>query len=179
MLRSKLTNLLNRLKKSSYNFAHMKIKLLVIGKTAQKYVDDGCQVFFKRLLHYTNFEFQVIQDKKNINKLQPEQRKQEEGALILKNLQTTDMVILLDENGKSYSSLNFAQFIEQQQIKAVNQIVFVVGGAFGFSSDVYEIANMKMQLSAMTFSHQLIRLIFAEQLYRAFTIIKGEPYHNE
>ncbi|MCB9227139.1 MAG: 23S rRNA (pseudouridine(1915)-N(3))-methyltransferase RlmH [Chitinophagales bacterium] len=157
----------------------MKVKLLVIGKTTQSYVDEGCSIFFNRLQHYTNFEFQVIQDKKNINKLQIEQRKQEEGTQILKVLLPTDFVVLLDEKGRSFTSVKFAKWIEQQQLNAVSQIVFVVGGAYGFAPEIYERANMKMQLSSMTFSHQLIRLIFAEQLYRAFTIIKGEPYHNE
>lgn len=165
---------------NSYHiFVHMKVKLLVIGKTTQSYVDEGCKVFFNRLQHYTHFEFQVIQEKKNTNKLQIEQRKQEEGTLILKALSATDFVVLLDEKGKSFTSVKFAKWIDQQQLNVVNQIVFVVGGAYGFSPEIYEKANVKMQLSSMTFSHQLIRLIFAEQLYRAFTIIKGEPYHNE
>ena len=165
---------------NSYHiFVHMKVKLLVIGKTTQTYVEEGCNVFFNRLQHYTNFEFQVIQEKKNNSKLQIDQRKQEEGTQILKVLLPTDFVVLLDEKGRSYTSVKFANWIEQQQLNAVSQIVFVVGGAYGFAPKIYERANMKMQLSSMTFSHQLIRLIFAEQLYRAFTIIKGEPYHNE
>ena len=156
----------------------MKIKLITIGKTDKNYLIEGIKEYQNRLKHYINFQFIIIQDIKNTKKLNPETQKKLEGNLILKNIEKSDFLILLDENGKQYSSVNFAKFIEKQMITSQKSLVFVIGGPYGFSDEVYEKANQKISLSLMTFSHQIIRLIFIEQLYRAFTIIKGEPYHH-
>lgn len=156
----------------------MKISLLTVGKTNYSFVAEGCDLYFNRLKHYCKFEFVPLEDVKKAGKLSPDQLKIKEGEKILSKLNSSDFLVLLDEKGKAFDSMQFAQWIEQKQIQSTAHIVFVVGGAFGFSSDVYERANAKLQLSKMTFSHQIIRAIFAEQLYRAFTIIKGEPYHN-
>ena len=156
----------------------MKIELWVIGKTAFKYLDEGIAVYEKRLKHYVHFDLVVIPDVKN-PPLSTEALKAKEGDLILNKLQKDDFLILLDENGKHLSSIEFSKFIEQQQMNATKRIVFMIGGAFGFSDAVYARANQKLSLSKMTFSHQMIRVFFVEQLYRAFTILKGEKYHNE
>lgn len=156
----------------------MKIELLVIGKTDKDYLQKGIAVYIDRLKHYTPFELKVIPDIKNTKNLSEEQQKQREGELILKQLQPSDDLILLDENGKQYSSVQFAGNIEKKLISGTKKVVYVIGGPYGFSTDVYQRANQKMSLSPMTFSHQMVRLIFTEQLYRAFTIIKGEPYHH-
>lgn len=156
----------------------MKIELWVIGKTAFKYLDEGIAVYEKRLKHYVNFDLVVLPDVKN-PPLSTEALKTKEGELILNKLQKDDLLILLDENGKHLTSIDFSKFIENQQINATKRIIFQIGGAYGFSEAVYARANQKMSLSKMTFSHQMIRLFFVEQLYRAFTILKGEKYHNE
>lgn len=156
----------------------MKIELWVIGKTAFKYLDEGIAVYEKRLKHYTSFDLVVIPDIKN-PPLSIEALKTKEGELILNKLTKDDFFILLDENGKQNTSIDFSKFIEQQQMNATKRIVFQIGGAYGFSDAVYARANQKLSLSKMTFSHQMIRLFFVEQLYRAFTILKGEKYHNE
>lgn len=156
----------------------MKIELWVIGKTAFKYLDEGISVYEKRLKHYTSFDLVVIPDIKN-PPLSIEALKTKEGELILNKLTKDDFFILLDENGKQNTSIDFSKFIEQQQMNATKRIVFQIGGAYGFSDAVYARANQKLSLSKMTFSHQMIRLFFVEQLYRAFTILKGEKYHNE
>ncbi len=156
----------------------MKIELWVIGKTAFKYLDEGIAVYEKRLKHYVNFDLIVLPDVKN-PPLSTEALKTKEGELILNKLQKDDLLILLDENGKHLTSIDFSKFIENQQMNATKRIIFQIGGAYGFSDAVYARANQKMSLSKMTFSHQMIRLFFVEQLYRAFTILKGEKYHNE
>lgn len=156
----------------------MKIELWVIGKTAFKYLDEGIAVYEKRLKHYVNFDLVVLPDAKN-PPLSIEALKVKEGELILNKLQKDDLLILLDENGKHLTSIDFSKFVENQQINATKRIIFQIGGAYGFSDAVYSRANQKMSLSKMTFSHQMIRLFFVEQLYRAFTILKGEKYHNE
>lgn len=156
----------------------MKIELWVIGKTAFKYLDEGISIYEKRLKHYTSFDLVVIPDIKN-PPLSIEALKTKEGELILNKLTKDDFFILLDENGKQNTSIDFSKFIEQQQMNATKRIVFQIGGAYGFSDAVYARANQKLSLSKMTFSHQMIRLFFVEQLYRAFTILKGEKYHNE
>lgn len=156
----------------------MKIELWVIGKTAFKYLDEGIAVYEKRLKHYVNFDLVVLPDIKN-PPLSIEALKTKEGELILAKLTKDDYLILLDEKGKQLTSIDFSTFIEQQQINAVKRVIFQIGGAFGFSEAVYARANREVSLSKMTFSHQMIRLFFVEQLYRAFTIIKGEKYHNE
>lgn len=156
----------------------MKIVFLVIGKTDESYLDTGILKYIKRLEHYVPFEMKIIPDIKNRKTLTEEQQKKAEGELILSNINVGDDLILLDENGKTFSSVAFSQWIEKQMNIGSKRMVFVVGGPYGFSKEVYAKAKFKISLSEMTFSHQMIRLIFVEQLYRAFTIIKGEPYHH-
>lgn len=157
----------------------MKITLLVIGKTDAGYFIDAVSEYQKRLEHYIPFEIQVIPDIKNTKNLTVEQQKEKEGELILKNLQPGDYVVLLDERGKEYSSLQFASYIEKKTHNVPKRLVFIIGGPYGFSGAVYDKANEKLTLSRMTFSHQMVRLIFVEQLYRAMTILNNEPYHHE
>ncbi len=157
----------------------MKIKLLVLGKTAEKYLIEGIEKYIKRINFYTNFEIKTISDLKNSKNLSQPEIKEREGKLILSEINESDFIVLLDENGGEYNSLHFADFISNQLTVGTKNLIFVVGGAYGFSDMVYKIASLKIALSKMTFSHQLVRLIFVEQLYRAFTIIKGEPYHHK
>ncbi|MCB2197625.1 MAG: 23S rRNA (pseudouridine(1915)-N(3))-methyltransferase RlmH [Bacteroidetes bacterium] len=157
----------------------MKIKFLVIGKTDTDYLKKGIDEYIKRLKHYVPFEMIVIPDLKNTKNLTEDIQKQKEGELILNQLDRADFLVLLDENGKKYSSVNFSQFIEKKMIAGLKTLIFVVGGPYGFSREVYQKANTKISLSDMTFSHQMVRLIFVEQLYRAMTIIRGEPYHHK
>lgn len=156
----------------------MKIKLIMIGKTTGDLYIDAIDDYTNRIKHYNNFSIHVIPGLKNTKKLSQEQQKQAEGELILKELTAQDTVILLDERGKEYRSMEFAKWLENKQLTAQN-IVFVIGGPYGFSDSIYKRANEKISLSQMTFSHQMVRLIFVEQLYRACTIIKGESYHHE
>ena len=156
----------------------MKILFLVIGKTDESYLETGIGKYIKRLEHYIPFEMKVIPDIKNRKTLTEEQQKKAEGDLILSQLNPGDDLILLDEKGKTFTSVLFSQWIEKQVNAGSKRIVFVVGGPYGFSKEVYDKCKFKISLSEMTFSHQMIRLIFVEQLYRAFTIIKGEPYHH-
>ena len=157
----------------------MKIKLLVVGQTPKNYLSDGEAIFTSRLNKYINFEKQEIPDLKNAKNMTTEQIKQEEGKLLLQKIGTTDLVVLLDEKGKEYRSVDFAQWLQNTFNQGPKQIVFVVGGPYGFSNDVCARANQKIALSKVTFSHQMIRLFFVEQLYRAFSILKNEPYHHE
>lgn len=157
----------------------MKIDLLVIGKTSFSYLAEGIEIYQKRLKHYIPFTLTILPDIKNARKMNSTELKRKEGELILKKLGPTDQLYLLDERGKSYDSIKFSQFLERQMHSSHKRIVFVIGGAFGFSDAVYQRANGKISLSAMTFSHQMIRLFFVEQIYRAMTIMRGEPYHNE
>lgn len=150
----------------------------MIGKTTGDLYIDAIEDYTNRIKHYNNFSIHVIPGLKNTKKLSQEQQKQAEGELILKELTAQDTVILLDERGKEYRSMEFAKWLENKQLTAQN-IVFVIGGPYGFSDSIYERANEKISLSKMTFSHQMVRLIFVEQLYRACTIIKGESYHHE
>ena len=156
----------------------MKIELWLVGKTTFKYLDEGISIYEKRLQHYTSFELVVLPDIRNVP-LSTETLKIKEGELILSKIQKEDVLILLDENGKNLSSVELSKFIENQQLSATKRVIFQIGGAFGFSEAVYNRANVKLSLSKMTFSHQMIRLLFVEQLYRAFTILRGEKYHNE
>lgn len=156
----------------------VKVTLLQAGKTHFKFVDAGFDEFNKRLKHYCRFEHQLFELPTRLKTTDTTLVKKYEGELFLKKIQPTDFVILLDENGKTYHSVGFAEYIQKLQLHHAH-VVFIIGGAFGFSDEMYQRANAKLSLSAMTFSHQLIRLIFIEQLYRAFTIIKGEPYHHE
>lgn len=157
----------------------MKVKLLVVGQTNMTYVEQGTGEFFGRLKHYTDFEFIIIANPKNSGKLEPAELKHKEADNILQKIQPSDFVVLLDEKGNQYSSVEFAAFLQKRMNSGVKNLVFVVGGAFGFSEKMHERASAKLSLSKMTFSHQLIRLIFVEQLYRAFTILRNEKYHNE
>lgn len=157
----------------------MKVELRMIGKTNFDYLNEGMQLYEKRLKHYLSFESQVIPDIKNPKSLDADQIKQKEGALILQKLQKEDCLLLLDEKGKEFTSVAFAGYLEKLFYSSKKRIVFQIGGAFGFSQEVYDRADGKLALSKMTFSHQMVRLFFLEQLYRAMTIIKGEPYHNQ
>lgn len=157
----------------------MKVELLVIGKTDAEYLKTGIAEYEKRLTRYIPYEMTVIPDIKNSKNMSEAVQKEREGELILAQLQPSDFVLLLDERGKSYTSVKFASFLEQKMVAGIKRLVLVIGGPYGFSDAVYARANDKLSLSAMTFSHQMVRLIFAEQLYRAMTILKGEPYHHE
>ena len=156
----------------------MKITFILNGKTEDDYIIKGVAVYEQRLKHYISFETIVIPALKNTKALSIDQQKQKEGDLILKNIQSSDRLILLDENGKEYNSVGFSGFVQQQMNSGIKNIVFVVGGPYGFSDEVYKRANAKISLSKMTFSHQMVRLFFVEQLYRAMTILRGEPYHH-
>ena len=157
----------------------MKIKLIVVGKTNTAYLKTGENEYENRLKHYCNFEEIIINDLKNGSKFSINELKIKEGDLILKNLESIDKVILLDNNGKIYSSNEFSNFLNENMLHSIKSLVFIIGGAYGFSDEVYNRANNKLSLSKMTFSHQMVRLIFKEQLYRALTIIKGEKYHHQ
>lgn len=157
----------------------MKITLLVVGKTTDHSLDTLIADYQKRLTHYIPFEIQVIPELKNAKSLSFEQQKTLEGNEILKVVGASSHVVLLDEHGKEYRSIEFAQYINSKLTTISSQIFFVVGGPYGFSKEVYARANGKISLSQMTFSHQMIRLIFTEQIYRAMTILRGEPYHHE
>ena len=156
----------------------MKTVLIQVGKTTSKHFIAGINDYVERINHYMPFEVATIPELKNTKKLTEDQQKQTEGELILKQLQPTDTVVLLDEHGREYRSIEFARWLEQKQ-QTARRLVFVIGGPYGFSKDVYARANEQVSLSKMTFSHQMIRLTFTEQIYRACTIIKGEPYHHE
>lgn len=156
----------------------MKITLLVVGKTTDSHIEALIQEYQKRLTHYLPFMLQVIPELKNTKALTSEQQKQAEGELILRTITPATDLILLDEHGKEYRSIEFADYI-QKRMSSGRDVVFVVGGPYGFSEAVYQRANGKISLSKMTFSHQMVRLFFVEQIYRAMTILRGEPYHHE
>lgn len=156
----------------------MKIVFLVIGKTDAGYFVEAIREYTNRLVHYLPFELQVIPDIKNVRNLSESQQKEKEGESILKALQAGDYLVLLDEKGKEFTSVQFAAYLEKKMHSVPKRLVFVVGGPYGFSEAVYAAAAEKISLSKMTFSHQMIRLIFVEQIYRALTIIAGEPYHH-
>jgi 23S rRNA (pseudouridine1915-N3)-methyltransferase len=156
----------------------MKVILLVIGKTTDAYLREGIAIYAKRLQHYVPFEIKEIPDVRNAGNLSHAQLKAQEGQLILRQLGANDDLLLLDENGSQFSSGEWAGYLEKKLCHTSRSLVFVVGGAFGFSDEVIERAADKISLSRMTFSHQMARLIFTEQLYRAFTIIRGESYHH-
>lgn len=157
----------------------MKVKFICIGKTGKPFLEEGENEYLKRLKHYIPVERIEIPDLKNQKKLTIEQIKELEGKEILSKVHSGDQLILLDERGKHYSSVDFAAFLQQKFNSGGKSIVFVVGGAYGFSQEVYDLSVGKVSLSTMTFSHQMVRMIFFEQLYRAMTILKGEPYHHE
>lgn len=157
----------------------MKIALIVIGKTDAGYFVEAINEYKNRLVYYIPFEMEVIPDIKNVKNLSESQQKEKEGDLILKALQPGDYLVLLDEKGKEFTSVQFSTYIERKTHTVPKRLVFVVGGPYGFSDAVYKAAAEKISLSKMTFSHQMIRLIFIEQLYRAMTILNNEPYHHE
>lgn len=157
----------------------MKFVLLVVGKTVEKHYITAINDYVERTQHYTSFDMEVIPELKNTKSLSMEQQKEKEGELILKTLQPGDVPVLLDEHGKEFRSIEFATWIEKKMHTVNKRLVFIIGGPYGFSPDVYAAAQEKISLSKMTFSHQMIRLIFVEQLYRAFTILNNGPYHHE
>lgn len=157
----------------------MRTYLILIGKTTNSHIVSLIDDYATRLKHYIGFDIITIPELKNTKSLSAEQQKQQEGELILKQLQAGDHVVLLDEHGKELRSVEFSHYMEQRMQTVSKRLVFIIGGPYGFSPDVYAKANEKLSLSKMTFSHQMVRLIFVEQLYRAMTIMRGEPYHHE
>jgi 23S rRNA (pseudouridine1915-N3)-methyltransferase len=157
----------------------MNIKLIAIGKTDNKQLQTLIEDYQKRLSFYVKFDLDIIADIKNVKNLSELQQKEKEGELILSKVTPTDQLILLDENGKNFSSIEFSGELQKKMNSGIKTIVFVVGGPYGFSEMVYQKAQGKISLSKMTFSHQMVRLFFIEQLYRGFTILKNEPYHNQ
>lgn len=157
----------------------MTIKLLAIGKTDDASLQELIDTYVTRLGHYNKFELDIIPDLKKTKNLSDDQQKSAEGKLILSRVNTSDFMVLLDENGKSYSSEGFSEYIQKRLNSGMKQLIFVIGGPYGFSEEIYARADGKLSLSKMTFSHQMVRLFFIEQLYRAFTILRNEPYHHK
>jgi 23S rRNA (pseudouridine1915-N3)-methyltransferase len=157
----------------------MNIKLLAIGKTDHKSLQALIDEYTKRLSFYIKFDLEIIQDIKNVKNLSESQQKEKEGEILLSKITTTDYLVLLDENGATYTSVAFSNFLQKKMNSGTKTLVFVIGGPYGFSEAVYQKAQSKISLSSMTFSHQMIRLFFIEQLYRGFTILKNEPYHHQ
>lgn len=157
----------------------MNIKLLAIGKTDQNHLQTLIDDYAKRLSHYIKFDLEVIPDIKNVKNLSEQQQKEKEGELILSKIGSSDQLVLLDENGKSLSSVEFSAELQKKMNSGIKTLVFVIGGPYGFSEAVYSQAQGKISLSKMTFSHQMVRLFFVEQLYRGFTILRNEPYHHQ
>jgi len=156
----------------------MTIKLVCVGKTDKRELEDLINIYSERLQHYIKFEMEVIPDLKKTKNLDENQQKTKEGDLILSGTQNSDFVVLLDENGKQYDYVAFSEYIQKRMNTGLKRLIFVIGGPYGFSDTVYARANGKISLSKMTFSHQMVRLFATEQLYRAFTILKNEPYHH-
>jgi len=156
----------------------MKIKLIAIGKTDDKNLQILIDNYKNRLKHYIGFDFEIIPDIKNVKNLSQKQQKEKEGELILKKLKPTDTLILLDEKGKEFTSVGFSEYLQKKMNSGIKQLVFVIGGPYGFSEEVYKKSQGKISFSKMTFSHQMFRLFVVEQIYRAFTILKNEPYHH-
>lgn len=157
----------------------MKISLICIGKTDDSYLVEGIETFQKRLKFYIGFKMIVIPDIKNSKNLSKEQQKAKEAEQILKLIGNSDYVVLLDERGREFRSVEFADFLSKKMVSSTQHLVFVIGGPYGFDASIEERSNGKISLSKMTFSHQMVRLFFSEQLYRAFSILKNEPYHHE
>jgi 23S rRNA (pseudouridine1915-N3)-methyltransferase len=157
----------------------MKIKLILTGKTHESYVKEGILYYVKKLQHYCPFELIETVELKNTKNLDQESVRSKEGENILAHIKAGDWVVLLDDKGKEYSSLAFSQQIEKKQLQRIKNLIFVVGGAYGFSKPLYTRCDEQLSLSKMTFSHQIIRIIFLEQLYRAYSILHNEPYHHE
>ena len=157
----------------------MQIRLIAVGKTDQAAIQTLLEEYSKRLGFYIKFELEIIPDLKNSKNLSEASQKEKEGELILKKVQTSDELVLLDEQGKQYSSVDFSDYLQKKMNAGLKQLIFVIGGPYGFSAEVYQRANGKISLSKMTFSHQMVRVFFVEQLYRVFTILKNEPYHHQ
>jgi len=157
----------------------MKLALLWVGRTQFSYISQASTEYFNRIKHYMPFEQIEVPDLKSTRNMTESVQRIKEGQGILKQLRSDDFVVLLDDKGKAFTSKEFASWVEKMQLNSIKRIVFVIGGAYGFSPEIYERANMQLSLSKMTFSHQIIRAIFAEQLYRVMTILRGEPYHHE
>ncbi|HIP31153.1 MAG TPA: 23S rRNA (pseudouridine(1915)-N(3))-methyltransferase RlmH [Crocinitomicaceae bacterium] len=157
----------------------MKIKLICVGKTTSSYLIEGENEYLKRLKHFTSVEKIEIPELKNVKKMSENEIKKQEGELILKKIATSDYLILLDENGTEFNSVGFSKFLQKRMNSGAKTIVFVIGGAYGFSEEIYNKAQSKIALSKMTFSHQMVRVFFLEQIYRGFSILKGMPYHHE
>lgn len=157
----------------------MTIKLVCIGKTDNSELKQLIDIYVKRLQFYIKFEVEIIPDLKKVKNLDENQQKTREGELILEKVQPSDFLVLLDEKGKEFTSVGFSEYIQKRLNSGMKQLIFVIGGPYGFSKDVYTRANSKIALSQLTFSHQMVRLFFTEQLYRAFTILKNEPYHHQ
>lgn len=157
----------------------MNIRLLAIGKTDNKSLQSLIDEYTKRLSFYIKFDLEVIPDIKNVKNLSEAQQKEKEGELILSKISATDQLILLDENGSTFSSVAFSDYLQKKMNAGIKTLVFVIGGPYGFSEEVYKKAQGKVSLSEMTFSHQMVRLFVIEQLYRGFTILKNEPYHHQ
>ncbi len=157
----------------------MQIRLIAIGKTDHPAIQQLCSEYENRLSHYIKIEVEIIPDLKNSKSLSQSVQKEREGELILRKILPSDELILLDEKGKNYSSVEFSQFLQKKMNAGLKQLVLVIGGPYGFSEEIYQRANGKISLSKMTFSHQMIRPFILEQLYRGFTILRNEPYHHE
>ena len=157
----------------------MNIRLIAIGKTDNKNLQSLIDEYSKRLSFYIKFDLEIIPDIKNARNLSESQQKEKEGEIILSKIIATDQLILLDENGKTFSSMGFSDELQKKMNSGIKTLVFVIGGPYGFSDAIYTKANGKISLSTMTFSHQMVRLFFIEQLYRGFTILKNEPYHHQ
>lgn len=153
--------------------------MLTVGKTHIKFVEDGIAEYIRRLKHYIPYSIKSLPDIRCASKLTPSKQKDAEGVKILECISNTDYVILLDEHGKEYTSIEFSGFIEKQMVAGRRKVIFVVGGPYGFSQAVYERADSLLSLSRLTFNHEMVRLFFTEQIYRAMTILRGEPYHHE
>lgn len=157
----------------------MKISLLVVGKTSTDYIKKGVQVYCERIPHYIPFEMKELADVKPGKNQSTLKQKELEGKLLLKEISNSDFVCLLDEHGREFTSRDFSEFISKKMVSLPDRLIFIVGGPYGFSDEVYSRADMKLSLSKMTFSHEMIRLFFTEQIYRAMTILRGEPYHHD
>lgn len=157
----------------------MKITLIVVGKTSTGYLKQGIEEYCKRIVHYATFNIQYLSDAKNTRNMTELQQKSSEGQQILSAVESSDFVVLLDEHGIEHTSVAFSKYIQKRMLSGIKRLVFIVGGPYGFSNEVYSRANDKVSLSKLTFSHEMVRLIFTEQLYRAFTILNHEPYHHE
>lgn len=157
----------------------MKVTFLVVGRTIDKHLTTLINDYAERVKHYVPFEMVVVPELKNTKPLSAEQQKERESELLQKQLRPGDHIVLLDEGGREFRSMEFAAYLEKKQAQAARRLVFIVGGPYGFAPAIYALANEKVSLSKMTFSHQMVRLFFVEQLYRAMTILRGEPYHHE